>query len=123
MYRRWLVTVLVATVAISPSCSSTVEKTCADLTNAVQKTSSNLAPEIQDCAPYIVTKCCGEEGGCAATDTASISAPSASSGAHVNGESDMACDGDGEASEVRERSRWIWKSMCPTGLATCRPLL
>ena len=40
----------------------------------------------------------GEEGGCAATDTASISAPSASSGAHVNGESDMACDGDGEAS-------------------------
>ena len=65
MYKRWLAqAVLGLTVAISVSGSSTVETTCADLKNSVQKFSSKLAPEIQACRPYIVTKCCDEEGGC-----------------------------------------------------------
>ena len=69
MIAKWFV-LAVATVALaSLSCSTAAGgTTCAGMEMLVGQSSANFHEEVQLCAPYIVSKCCGEEGGCSPGD-------------------------------------------------------
>ena len=60
----------VATVALAslPCTAAARGTTCAGMEMLVGQFSENLGEEVQLCAQYIVSQCCGEEGGCSPSD-------------------------------------------------------